>query len=60
MRRVKGLISNQEWKERRIRPLYSIGTAKPYKGNQKFEILESTYLVNVSATLFLRHLPISN
>lgn len=37
--RCKNKISNKEFKELRMHSLYSIGTAKPYKGNQKFEIL---------------------
>ena len=34
-------ISKGEFKLKRLNPLYSIGTAKPYKGNQKFRITES-------------------
>jgi IS605 OrfB family transposase len=33
-------ISKDEFKVKRLNPLYSIGTAKPYKGNQKFRISE--------------------
>ena len=33
-------ISKEEFKLKRLNPLYSIGTAKPYKGNQKFRIAE--------------------
>ena len=33
-------ISKEEFKLKRLNPLYSIGTAKPYKGNQKFRISE--------------------
>ena len=33
-------ISKDEFKLKRLNPLYSIGTAKPYKGNQKFRISE--------------------
>ena len=36
--RCKGLISREEYKKRRLSSIYSIGTAKPYKGNQKFRI----------------------
>ena len=36
--RCKGLISKEEYKKRRLSSIYSIGTAKPYKGNQKFRI----------------------
>lgn len=36
--RCKGLISKEEFQKRRLSPIYSIGTAKPYKGNQKFRI----------------------
>ena len=32
------LISKKQFKLNRLNPLYSIGTAKPYKGNQKFRI----------------------
>ena len=35
-RRNNGLISNEEWKELRLLPLYIIGEA-PQKGNRKFE-----------------------
>lgn len=45
IRRQKGLISKEEYKENRLRPLYSEGTAKPYKGNQKFEIDQSLEFV---------------
>ena len=38
--RCKGLISKEEFQKRRLSPIYSIGTCKPYKGNQKFEIKE--------------------
>ena len=38
-RRKKNLISKEQWKELRKVSIYSVGTAKPYKGNQKFEIL---------------------
>ena len=37
IRRCKGLISNEEWKEYRTQPLYSIGQAN-VKGNRKFRI----------------------
>lgn len=39
IKRCKNKISKEEFKDFRIHSLYSIGTAKPYKGNQKFEIL---------------------
>ena len=41
IQRCKQLISKDEFKLKRLNPLYSIGTAKPYKGNQKFRISES-------------------
>ena len=41
IRRCKNLISREQFLEnKKLNPLYSIGTAKPYKGNQKFEIKE--------------------
>ena len=41
IRRCKNLISRSQFLEnKKLNPLYSIGTAKPYKGNQKFEIKE--------------------
>ena len=41
IRRCKGLITRSQFLEnKKLNPLYSIGTAKPYKGNQKFEIKE--------------------
>ena len=40
IQRCKQLISKDEFKLKRLNPLYSIGTAKPYKGNQKFRISE--------------------
>lgn len=36
--RCKGLISREEYKKHKLSSIYSIGTAKPYKGNQKFRI----------------------
>lgn len=36
VRRSKGLISNQEWKELRLLPVYLIGES-PAKGNRKFD-----------------------
>ena len=41
IQRCKQLISKDEFKLKRLNSLYSIGTAKPYKGNQKFRITES-------------------
>lgn len=38
-RRQKGWITREQWREFRLAGIYSIGTAYPYKGNQKFEIL---------------------
>lgn len=38
--RCKNQISKKEFKQRRLSAIYSIGTAKPYKGNQKFRISE--------------------
>lgn len=34
-----GKISKEELKEKRLLPIYSIGTARPFKGNRHFEIL---------------------
>ena len=41
IQRCKQQISKEAFKVKRLNPLYSIGTAKPYKGNQKFRITES-------------------
>ena len=41
IQRCKQQISKDEFKLKCLNPLYSIGTAKPYKGNQKFRISES-------------------
>ena len=41
IQRCKQQISKDEFKLKRLNPLYSIATAKPYKGNQKFRINES-------------------
>ncbi len=41
IRRAKGLISNNEWRELRIQPLYLIGQA-PVGGNRKFEFGEDS------------------
>lgn len=40
-KRCKDQISKEEFKLKRLNPLYSIGTAKPYKGNRFFRISES-------------------
>ena len=40
IQRCKQQISKDEFKLKRLNPLYSVGTAKPYKGNQKFRISE--------------------
>ena len=40
IQRCKNEITKEEFKLKRLNPLYSIGTAKPYKGNQKFRISE--------------------
>ena len=41
IRRCKGLITREQFLEnKKLNPIYSIGTCKPYKGNQKFEIKE--------------------
>ena len=40
IQRCKQQINKDEFKLKRLNPLYSIGTAKPYKGNQKFRITE--------------------
>lgn len=36
--RIKHKITKDQFKLNKLSPLYSIGTAKPYKGNQKFRI----------------------
>ena len=41
IQRCKQQISKDEFKLKRLNHLYSIGTAKPYKGNQKFRISKS-------------------
>lgn len=41
IQRCKQQISKEEFKLKRLNPLYSIGTAKPYKGNRFFRISES-------------------
>lgn len=43
IRRCKGLISNQQWKEKRLLPVYSIGQALT-KGNRKFNF-EQDYVI---------------
>ena len=41
IRRCKSLITRSQFLEnKKLNPIYSIGTCKPYKGNQKFEIKE--------------------
>lgn len=41
IRRCKNLITRSQFLEnKKLNPIYSIGTCKPYKGNQKFEIKE--------------------
>ena len=40
IQRCKQQISKDEFKLKRLNPLYSIGTAKPYKGNRFFRITE--------------------
>ena len=41
IRRCKNLITREQFLEnKKLNPIYSIGTCKPYKGNQKFEIKE--------------------
>lgn len=39
IRRSKGLISNTEWKQHRLMPIYLIGES-PARGNRKFEFFE--------------------
>ena len=41
IQRCKQQINKDEFKLKRLNPLYSIGTAKPYKGNRFFRITES-------------------
>lgn len=40
IQRCKQQINKDEFKLKRLNPLYSIGTAKPYKGNRFFRITE--------------------
>jgi hypothetical protein len=40
IQRCKQQISKEEFQIKRLNPLYSIGTAKPYKGNRFFRISE--------------------
>ena len=40
IQRCKQQINKEEFKLKRLNPLYSIGTAKPYKGNRFFRISE--------------------
>ena len=40
IQRCKQQISKEAFKVKRLNPLYSIGTAKPYKGNRFFRITE--------------------
>ncbi len=40
IQRCKNKLSKEEFKLKRLNPLYSIGTAKPYKGNRFFRISE--------------------
>lgn len=42
---IKGLISKEDYIEQKLRPFYCIGTAKPYKGNQKFRLKEDLQTV---------------
>lgn len=35
---IKGIVSKEQYLEQKLRPFYCIGTAKPYKGNQKFRL----------------------
>ena len=37
---LKGLLSKEEYECRKLRPFHCIGTARPYKGNQKFRLTE--------------------
>jgi hypothetical protein len=46
IRRAKRLISKEEWKQKRLLPLYLIGEA-PAKGNRKFEFHEE-YEINAA------------
>ena len=39
--KCKNQISKEEFQLKRLNPLYSIGTAKPYKGNRFYRISES-------------------
>ena len=49
-RRKKNLISKEEWKELSKSSISSVGTAKPYKGNQKFEILNDLETIRFKPT----------
>jgi len=40
VKRCKEQISTEEFMQKRLNSIYSIGTARPYKGNQKFRISE--------------------
>lgn len=64
-KRLKGKISNEDYKTLRIRPLYSIGTAsnKSIAGNQKFHLendLSLTFKFNRQKHLKLELLGIGN
>lgn len=37
---LKGMMTKEEYLQQKLRPFYCIGTAKPYKGNQKFRLKE--------------------
>ncbi len=43
IKRCKGLISNQQWKEKRLLPLYIIGECN-YKGNRKFNFEQDSVI----------------
>ena len=45
--RLKGLITNEEYKEKRLKPLYSIGEVvnKSVKGNRKFHIEQDLSII---------------
>ena len=50
LKRCQKKITNVEWKEQRLLPLYSIGQANN-KGNRKFQILSSTQVLFKGASL---------
>ncbi len=55
IRRCKGLISNEEFKELRVQPLYSIGQANSF-GNRRFQIdIENRKLIYIESRKGISH-----